>query len=409
MKLLSPFRLGTLELENRVVMAPMTRSRAVGGVPNDLMRDYYSRRSSAGLLITEGIAPSPNAMGYARIPGLFSDEQVQGFREITEGVHAAGGHIFAQLMHVGRIAHPLNLPPGARVVAPSAVRAEGTMWTDQQGPQPFPEPEALDPEGLREARDEFVNAARRAIQAGFDGVELHAANGYLLGQFIHPHTNRQSDGYGGSLEARARFVLEVVDATQSAIGADRLGIRFSPHGTFNDLPELSDASEVEQQYRLLARGLTGLAYVHIVNHPHPSFATTLAAVRQEFGGPMIRNGGFDAESAERVLASGQAELISFGRPFIANPDLVPRLAQGAAPSVPVLRAIADWRAMRSAHQLVEESKRPRTSTPPCVPCAPAESPRTDRHGGARSTCLRRGSLSTLRRRKLIVDDYGPRR
>lgn len=324
MKIFSPFRLGRIELENRVVMAPMTRSRALGGVPNDLMRDYYASRSSAGLLITEGIAPSPNALGYPRIPGLFAPQHVAGFRRITEAVHAAGGRIFAQLMHVGRIAHPLNLPAGARIVAPSAVRAEGVMWTDEAGPQPFAEPLALTLEELGEVRQEFVRAACLALDAGFDGVELHGANGYLLNQFLHPHTNRRDDAYGGDEEGRARMVVEVAEAVAEAVGSDRVGLRISPLGTFNDLTEIPEA----EQYRLLSRALRGLGYLHVVDHPHADFAATLEAIRGEFDGPLIRNGGYDLVRAEQVLSAGGADLVSFGRPFIANPDLVERWKQG---------------------------------------------------------------------------------
>lgn len=320
MKLFSKCKLGRIELENRAVMAPMTRSRAIDNAPNELMRDYYAQRAQAGLIITEGIAPSKNALGYPRIPGLFDAAHVAGFRAITDAVHAAGAHIFAQLMHVGRIAHELNMPRGARIVAPSAVRASGMMYTDQQGPQPFGQPIALDEQGLAEVRNEFERAATLAIDAGFDGIELHGANGYLLNQFLHPKTNQRTDRYGGSPEARVRFVSEVVDVVSQAIGSDRVGIRLSPFVTFNDLSEVPE----EEQYRLLARSLPDLAYVHVVDHAHADYPKTLAAIREEFAGPLIRNGGYDLARAEQTLSDGQAELISFGRPFIANPDLVAR-------------------------------------------------------------------------------------
>jgi len=331
MDLFTPYRLGSLELPNRIVMAPMTRSRAIGAVPNELMRTYYAQRAAAGLIITEGVAPSPNGLGYARIPGLYADAQVAGWRAVTDAVHAAGGRILAQLMHTGRIAHPHNLPAGARAIAPSAVAAAGTMWTDQAGAQPMPAPAPMTADDLRATRAEFVQAARNAIAAGFDGVELHGANGYLLEQFLHPHSNRRTDGYGGDVDGRARFVIEVVEATASAIGADRLAIRLSPHNTFNDLPA---HDEVEAQYAALARGLRGLLYVHVVVNAHPGFAATLGAMRAGFGGPLILNGGFDAARAGAALAAGDADLISFGRPFIANPDLVERLRRGVALAVP---------------------------------------------------------------------------
>ena len=331
MDLLSAFRLGTLELPNRVVMAPMTRSRALGNVPGELSCRYYAQRAGAGLIITEGIAPSPDGLGYARIPGLYSVEQVAAFRRVTDAVHAAGGRIFAQLMHVGRIAHPANMPAGARCLAPSAVGAAGSMWTDAHGPQPMPVPEAMSIADVHAARDGFVQASRNAIAAGFDGVELHAANGYLLEQFLHPHTNRRSDAYGGDITRRLRFVVETARAAADAIGAERVGIRLSPYGTFNDLPPHAG---VHATYTALAAELTGLLYVHLVGSGHADYAVTARAVRSAFGGPLIHNGGFDGPRAQEALARGDAELIAFGRPFIANPDLVERLRRGAPLATP---------------------------------------------------------------------------
>jgi N-ethylmaleimide reductase len=246
-------------------------------------------------------------------------------------VHDAGGRIVAQLMHTGRIGHASNLPAGARVLAPSAVRAEGTMWTDTGGPQPLPTPEAMSAADLDEARSELVGAAKGAIDAGFDGVELHGANGYLLEQFLHPHTNRRDDAYGGSIEKRLRFVTEVVDATAEAVGRDRLAIRLSPFSTFNDLP---DHDEVQAEYTALAGALRGLLYLHVVQSQHAAFPSTVAAMRAAFGGPLMLNGGFDAESAESALAEGRADLVSFGRPFIANPDFVTRIQRRATLATP---------------------------------------------------------------------------
>lgn len=320
-QLLSPFQLGPLTLPNRIVMAPMTRSRAIGNLPNSLMREYYAQRAAAGLLITEGTAPHANGLGYARIPGAYSPEQLAGWRDVVAGVHEAGGRIALQIMHVGRVAHEKNLPPGGRAVAPSSVPAGGSMYTDELGLQPMSVPAEMGLADIAEARDSFVTAARGAIDAGFDAVELHGANGYLLEQFLNPHSNRRSDAYGGSVEKRSRFVREVVEATAAAIGADRLGIRLSPYNTFNDL---AVHDEIDAQYQDLARSLKGLLYLHILRNPHAGFAETAAAVRKIYGGPLILNGGFTAETAEVALAEGQAELISFGRPFISNPDLVAR-------------------------------------------------------------------------------------
>lgn len=326
MNLFSGFRLGRLDLPNRIVMAPMTRSRAIGNVPNDLMRDYYAQRASAGLIVTEGTAPSPDALGYARIPGLFSDAQVAGWRAVTDAVHAAGGRIVTQLMHTGRIGHALNLPAGARILAPSAVTAAGKMYTDAAGAQPHGEALEMTAADVGAARDGFVHAAKNAIAAGFDGIELHGANGYLLEQFLNPHANRRTDAYGGSVENRTRFVIEVARATADAIGADRVGIRLSPFNTYNDLSVYDEAAET---YVGLARALRGILYLHVVQNPHEGFAATATAMREAFGGPMILNGGFDRALADRALADGRADLISFGRPFISNPDLPRRFELGS--------------------------------------------------------------------------------
>lgn len=330
MQLFTSFSVAGLELPNRIVMAPMTRSRAIGNVPNDLMRDYYRQRASAGLIVTEGIAPAPSGLGYARIPGLYSPEQVAGWKTVTRAVHEAGGRIIAQLMHVGRIAHPANVPAGGRIVAPSAVRAAGEMYTDAHGPMPHPEPAEMTLADVHAAKDEFVQATRNALAAGFDGVELHAANGYLLEQFLHPHTNRRTDAYGGSDENRNRFVVEVAQAAADA-ARGKVGIRLSPYGTFNDMAAREDARDA---YAALARSLNGLAYIHAIRSPDPRFAETFRAIREVFGGPIIENGGFDVESAEAALREREADLISFGRPFIANPDFVNRVRSGAALAEP---------------------------------------------------------------------------
>ena len=327
MNLFSPFTLGRMSLPNRLVMAPMTRSRATGAIPNALMRTYYTQRATAGLIVTEGTAPSPNGQGYARIPGLYSDAQIEGWRSITDAVHAEGGRIVVQLMHTGRIGHALNLPPGARVLGPSAVAAGGTMYTDQQGPQPHPTPEVMSATDVTSARDEFVQAAKNAIAAGFDAIELHSANGYLLEQFLNPHSNRRDDAYGGSHDKRNAFVLEVARACADAIGADRVGIRLSPHGTNGDFPA-RDTAEVREQFVALARGLRGLLYVHVVGNGNPDAGQTAQLVREAFGGPVILNGGFDRARADAEIAAGHADLVSIGRPYVSNPDLAARLEKG---------------------------------------------------------------------------------
>ena len=331
-KLFAPAQLGPLTLANHVVMAPMTRNRAPGNVPNELMAEYYRQRATAGLIITEGTSPAANGLGYARIPGLFNAEQATNWQRVTETVHHRGGHIFVQLMHTGRVFHPLNLPAGAEGVAPSAVSAVGEMWTDQQQMQPQPAPRALRPEELAQVRDEYVHSAKLAIEAGFDGVELHGANGYLLEQFLNPNANQRTDSYGGSVQNRARFVLEVTRAVAEAIGAERTGIRLSPWGPFNDMAHYP---EIDETYAYLAEELQkiGVVYVHLVDHQSmgaPSVpAETVATIRQRFTNTLILSGGYDTVArAEEALESGRADLVAFGRPFIANPDLVERLKAG---------------------------------------------------------------------------------
>lgn len=335
--LFSPATLGPIALQNRLVMAPMTRSRATGNIPNALMAEYYAQRSSAGLIITEGTSSSPDGLGYPRIPGIFSTAQIEGWKAVTEAVHLKGAKIFLQLMHCGRISHPLNLPAGARVIAPSAVAASGEMYTDADGLKPYPLPEAMTQDDIRTAIFEYARAASNAVAAGFDGVELHAANGYLLEQFIRPNSNLRTDRYGGSIENRARFVLEVVDAVIGAIGRERVGIRLSPFGVFNDMPLYDD---MEEEYTWLARWLndTGLAYIHLVDHSSmgapPVLDSMKATFRKVFKGTLILSGGYDVQRAENDLDSGKCDLIAIGKAFIANPDLVERWKSGAALNPP---------------------------------------------------------------------------
>ncbi|HVW12531.1 MAG TPA: alkene reductase [Mucilaginibacter sp.] len=331
LKLFTPAKVGNLTLKNRIVMSPMTRSRALGNVPNDLMAQYYGQRSGAGLIITEGTSPSPNGLGYARIPGIFSQAQIDGWKKVTETVHAKGGKIFVQLMHTGRIAHALNLPEGARVLAPSAVKAAGQMWTDALQMQDLPEPKAMTTDELAEAKAEFVQAAKNAVAAGFDGIELHSANGYLLEQFLSPISNVRTDNYGGSVENRARFVLEVAEASAKAIGADKVGIRLSPYGVASDMPHYP---EIDATYKYLAEQLNKLniAYIHIVDHSAlgaPAVPLAIKeTIRAAFKNTLILAGGHTMESAEAELESGLCDLVAFGRPFINNPDLVERFEKG---------------------------------------------------------------------------------
>ncbi len=335
--LYTPATLGQIVLQNHMVMAPMTRSRATGNNPNALMADYYAQRSTAGLIITEGTSSSPNGLGYPRIPGIFSKTQIEGWKSITEVVHGGGARIFLQIMHCGRIAHPLNMPAGARMIAPSAVAAAGEMYTDAEGLKPFPLPEAMTLEDITAAVAEYAQAASNAVAAGFDGIELHSANGYLLEQFIRPTSNLRTDSYGGSIENRARFVLEVVDAVNGAIGRERVGIRLSPFGVFNDMPLYDN---MEEEYTWLARqlNLKALAYIHLVDHSSMGAPLVPDSIketfRKEFNGALIFSGGYDPERAENDLSAGKCDLIAFGRAFIANPDLVERWKTGAALNPP---------------------------------------------------------------------------
>ena len=327
-KLFSPATFGTTDVKNRIAMAPMTRCRAIGNIPNDLMAEFYKQRSDAGLLITEGTSPSPNGLGYARIPGIFSSEQVEGWKKVTEAAHKGGAKIVVQLMHTGRISHPLNMPEGSRVLAPSAVKPAGQMWTDSAMMQDFPEPTAMTEDDLLHTKSEFVDAALNAMDAGFDGVELHAANGYLLEQFLSPVSNIRTDKYGGSIENRCRFVLEVADSVAEAIGADKTAIRLSPYGVASDMPHYP---EIHDTYVYLSEELNKLeiAYIHLVDHSAMGAPAVPAemkqAIRNNFKNTIILSGGYDKERAEADIESGLGDLVAFGRPFINNPDLVERL------------------------------------------------------------------------------------
>ncbi len=336
MKLFTQCPLGAVELQNHIVMAPMTRNRATGNLPNELMVEYYRQRAGAGLIITEGTSPSPNGLGYARIPGIFSPEQTAAWKLVTTAVHERCGKIFVQLMHSGRVGNMLNLPAEAELVAPSALAVEGKIWTDSQGEQPYDLPVEMTAANVVRAIEEYVQAARNAINVGFDGVEIHGANGYLITQFLDPGSNRRSDDYGGSATNRNRFAIEVTAATAAAIGAERVGIRLSPYGVFNDMSGTYEG--IAGQYADLAGALGGLklAYLHLVDHsamgaPKPDPAT-VAIICSKFrtagGRAIILSGGYDRHRAEADLESGAADLIAFGRPFISNPDLVERLQTG---------------------------------------------------------------------------------
>jgi len=322
MKLFEEYQLGKLKLRNRFVMAPMTRSRAIGNIVNSLIAEYYGQRASAGLIITEGTSPSPNGLGYARIPGLFTLEQALAWRQVTDEVHKRGGKIFVQLMHTGRITHEKNLPEGGRVLAPSAIAAKGEMWTDEQGNQPLPVPKEMTLQEVEDTIQEFVKSAKLAVnEAGFDGVELHGANGYLINQFLNPDTNKRGDIYG---KDRMAFAVNLAKAVTQAIGGDKTGFRISPYGTFNDLKVHDD---IDGFYAILARRLseTGLAYIHVIDHGQ---GEVKRLVRENFKGAYILSTGYDVEKAEQHLQEGYGDLVAFGKAFIGNPDFVERVKAG---------------------------------------------------------------------------------
>jgi N-ethylmaleimide reductase len=333
-QLLMPYISQALKLKNHIVMAPMTRSRAIGNLPNALMAEYYGQRKGAGLIITEGTAPAPEALGYARIPGIFSAEQIEGWELTTNAVHKNDTKIFLQLMHTGRIGHEANLPEGASVVGVSAIAAAGQMHTDIAGMQNYPVPAALSTHGTLEVINEFVSAAKNAIAAGFDGVELHAANGYLIEQFLNPNLNNRTDIYGGSIEDRARFAIDIAERVSAAIGKEKVGVRISPNSALGDLQPY-DADTTQETYIYLSREFNrmGLAYIHISINPQVP-AQTLAAIRMEFEGTLIHSNNFTPEKAETELINGDADLIAFGRAFLANPDLEQRIINGAELNAP---------------------------------------------------------------------------
>ncbi|GAB3037864.1 alkene reductase [Spirosoma pulveris] len=328
-KLTLPFTKGALQLKNHVVMAPMTRSRALNNIPNELMATYYKQRSGAGLIVTEGTSPSPEGLGYPRIPGIFSEAQVEGWKAITKRVHEGGSRIFVQLMHTGRIAHTANLPEGYQPVGLSDIKAVGEIFTDIAGMQEYSAPVALDAQGIIHVISDFVQAAQNAISAGFDGVELHGANGYLLEQSLNPHVNTRTDNYGGSIQNRSRLLLEIAGQIAGAIGPDKVGVRLSPYSTLSDMP-VYDEADVHQTYAYLSGELNRLSigYIHISDNPAIP-RKTHQAIRSAFSNTLIYCNGLTVETAEAKLQDGSADLVAFGRSFLANPDFMSRIEKNA--------------------------------------------------------------------------------
>lgn len=317
--------LGAIHLPHRLAMAPMTRSRATpAGVPTAVTAEYYAQRASTALIITEGTQPSQDGQGYLLTPGIHTDEHIDGWRRVTDAVHAAGGRVVIQLMHTGRIAHPDNTPHGRRPVAPSALAPAGRMFT-AAGMQAMPDPRALSTPEVERTVDDFVAAASAAIAAGADGVEIHGANGYLVHQFLSSNANRREDRYGGSIANRIRFAVEVASAVAEEVGAGRTGIQVSPGNTFNDIAE-DDAPEL---YGALVRALSplGLAYLNVA---HQGDEELLARLRRDWPGALVLNrAGTDIDRRAQDLRDGLADVITVGRPALANPDIVERVRSGA--------------------------------------------------------------------------------
>jgi N-ethylmaleimide reductase len=330
MNLFSPLSLGDYTLRNRIVMAPMTRSRAdAQGVPSPLAIDYYASRADAGLLLTEGTAPSAMGLGYARTPGIYSDPQIEAWRKVTDAVHARGGRIFLQIMHVGRISHSANRTIPDAPVAPSAIRAEGMMWSDSQGMQPNDMPRALELAEIPAVIQEYASATRNALQAGFDGVELHSASGYLPNQFLSPDANQRTDAYGGSIENRIRFVLEALEAMIAAAGSPgKVGMKNSPGMKFN---AINDADPLPT-YVALAKAIAPmkLAYLHVMR----AGIGAEIALREAYPGTLLLGGGFKKEEANKTIEEGLADAIVFGSTYLANPDLVKRFQKDAPLNAP---------------------------------------------------------------------------
>lgn len=335
LSLMTPVQFGPYELPNRMVMAPLTRNRAgAGNVPGPMNATYYAQRAGAGLIISEASQISPQGLGYPATPGIYSAEQVEGWKLITEAVHQQGGRIFLQLWHVGRISHPALQPDGALPVAPSAIAPEGDAAT-YEGPKPFVTPRALDLSEIPGIVEDYRQGAANALAAGFDGVEIHSANGYLLDQFLRDGTNHRTDAYGGSIASRAKLLLEVTEAVAQIWGGDRVGVRLSPSGTFNSMQD----SDPLTLFRYVAGALNpfGLAYLHLVEPRAEGDVSgervedqlTAAFFRPIFHGPIISAGGHDRETGNAAIANGDADLIAYGRLFISNPDLPTRFARNA--------------------------------------------------------------------------------
>jgi N-ethylmaleimide reductase len=336
-KLLSPLVTDAITLKNRVVMAPMNRRRAANGIPNSSYEKYFAQRASAGLIITDNTAITANGIGYLKTPGIYNEEQKAGWKKVVDAVHARGGKIIVQLVHAGRIGHPLNNEGNEPIVAPSAIQANGLMRITGDVHVPMPVPESLSTEGTKAMVQAHIQAARNAIEVGFDGVEIHGAHGFLPEQFLNPHSNRRTDEYGGSIENRSRFLLEIMQGVVAAIGKEKTGIRLSPFAHINDLPAYEEEAET---YRYIIDELQKLdiLYIHLsalVANGSSSIPTEfIHDVRTRFSNLLMLAGGLTASSAEEVLQADLVDLAAFGKPFIANPDLVERFRNNTELAIP---------------------------------------------------------------------------
>ena len=332
--LFSPVKIGTLELPNRIIMAPLTRNRAAAGnVPHDLNAKYYQQRATAGLIISEATQVSPEGVGYPATPGIHSAEQVSGWQLVTDAVHANGGRMFNQLWYCGRISHPSLLPNNQLPVAPSAIKPEGEAVT-YEGMQPFVEPRALSTDEIATIVEQYRVAAKNALAAGFDGIEVHAANGYLVDQFLRDGTNHRTDQYGGTPENRTRFLMEILDVVLETWEPGRVGVRISPENSFNDIHD----SDPQNTFNYVAERLSGLglAYLHVIEGDMMSGETKVdyQQIGDRFGGHYMANNGYDFDLAQAGLEKGEVDSVAFGKPFLANPDLVKRFKQGADLNAP---------------------------------------------------------------------------
>jgi len=336
MDLFSPITIGHYHLRNRIFMAPMTRCRSVkDNVPNELMARYYAQRASAGLIITEATQISTKGIGYIYTPGIHTAAQVEGWKQVTKAVHERGGVIFLQLWHVGRISHP-SFHNGELPVAPSAIKPSGSIYT-YKGMKEFVTPHALSVDEIKSVVHDYVTAAKNAMEAGFDGVEIHGANGYLIDQFLRDGTNRREDAYGGSVENRARFLLEIVKEVTSAIGSDKTGVRLSPSGTFNDMKD----SDPKLHFSTICEKLNDfdLAYLHIIDAlegdiRHGANVVELSVLREAYKGVLIANGGYSLERGNVAIQNSKADAIAFAALFLANPDLPERFKAHAGLNAP---------------------------------------------------------------------------